>query len=66
MLRTVYTTIKDIFNDFFNLVLVCKDIELRYGRANIRGFLSTVTVLLSLSLYVLSMNFFKPLFSKFS
>ena len=28
------------FNDFFNLVLVCKDIEPRYVRTRTRGFLS--------------------------
>ena len=26
------------FTDFFNLVLVCKDIEPRYGRTRTRGF----------------------------
>ena len=29
------TTIKDVFNDFFNLALVCKCIEPRYGRNGI-------------------------------
>ena len=32
------------FNDFFNLVLVCKDIEPRYGRTRTRGFFSTVKI----------------------
>ena len=30
------------FNDFFNLVLVCKDIEPRYGRTRARDFFSIV------------------------
>ena len=32
------------FNDFFNLVLVCKDIEPRYGRTRTRDFFLTVRV----------------------
>ena len=32
------------FNDFFNLVLVFKDIEPRFGRTWTRGFFSTVRV----------------------
>ena len=30
------------FNDFFDLVVVCKDIEPRYGGTRTRGFFSTV------------------------
>ena len=29
-------------NDFFSLVLVCKDFEPRYKKARTRGFFSTV------------------------
>ena len=32
------------FNDVFNLVLVCKYIEQRYGRTKTRGFFSTARV----------------------
>ena len=31
------------FNDFFNLVLVCQDME-RYGKTRTRGFFSAVRV----------------------
>ena len=33
-----------VFNDFLNLVLVCKDIEPRYGRARTRGFFSMLRI----------------------
>ena len=36
--------VSQTFTDFFNLVLVCKDIEPRYGRTRTRGFFSTVRV----------------------
>ena len=39
-----FTTIKFFFNGILNLVLVCKDIEPRYGRTRARGLLSTVKV----------------------
>ena len=39
-----FTTIKDVFNEFFDLVLVCKDTEPRYGRTRTRGFFSAVRV----------------------
>ena len=32
------------FNDFFNLILLCKDIESRYGRTRARSFFSIVRV----------------------
>ena len=69
------------FNDFFNLILVCKDIELShgttrargvckdielsYGRTRARGFFTT-TGIASLNLYMLSINLLKHLFIKFS
>ena len=43
------------FNDFFNLVLVSKDIEPSNGRTRTRGFLSTVRVI-SLTTRMLSIN----------
>ena len=44
------------FNDFFNLVLVCKDIELRYGRTRTNGIFSTVRIV-ALTTCMLSINF---------
>ena len=38
-----FTTIKDVFNNFFNLVLVCKGIDLSYGKTSRRGFFWTVS-----------------------
>ena len=52
-----------LFNDFFNLVLVCKDIEPRYGRTRTRGFSSTVRVV-SFTTCMLSNNFFKAFIYK--
>ena len=51
-----FATIKDVFNDSFNLVLDCKDIEPKYRRTRTRGFLSTVRVI-SLTTCMLSMSF---------
>ena len=53
------------FNDFFNVVLVCKDIGPRYGRTRTRGFFSAVRVV-SFTTGMLSINFLKNLFIKFS
>ena len=53
------------FNDFFNLVLFCKDIEPKYGRTRTRGFFSTVRVV-SFTTCMLSINFLKHLFIKSS
>ena len=36
-----------LFNEFFNFVLVCKDIEPRCGRTRTRDFFSTVTRVVS-------------------
>ena len=51
------------FNDFFNLVLVCKDIEARYGRTRTRDFFSTVRVV-SLTTCMHFINLLKHLFKK--
>ena len=32
------------FNNFFNLVLVCKELETRYGRTRTRGFFSNFSL----------------------
>ena len=45
-------------------VLVCKDIELRYGRTKTKHFFSTVRVV-SLSTSASSINLLKDLFIKF-
>ena len=37
-----FTKIKDALDDFFNLVLFCKDIKPRYGRTWARGYFLTV------------------------
>ena len=54
-----------VFTDFFNLVLVFKDVELRYGRTRARGFLSTVRVVFLLPC-MLTIKLLKHLFIKFS
>ena len=59
------TTIKNVFNDFFNLVLVCKDIKPRYGRTRTRGFFSTVRIVY-FTTCILSINFLKHFFIKSS
>ena len=46
------------FNDFFNLILVCKDIEPRYGKTRAKGFFSSVRVV-SFTTCVLSINLLK-------
>ena len=48
------------FDGFLNLVLVCKDIELRYGRTRTREFFPTVRVV-SFTTCMLSINFLKHL-----
>ena len=55
--------IKNVFNDSFNLVLVCKDIEPRNGRTRTRGYFRTFTVV-SLTRYMLYLNFLKHSFIK--
>lgn len=57
--------IKDVFNDFFKLVLVCKDFEPIYERTIRWSFFPTVKVVSSTT-YMLSMNHLKHLFIKFS
>ena len=54
-----------MLNDFFNLILVYKDIEPRYVRTRTRGFLLIVRVV-SLITCMLSINLLKYLFVKFS
>ena len=54
-----FKTINDVFNDFFNLFLACKDIESSYGRTKtrgIRGFFSTFRVV-SVTMYMLFIVF---------
>ena len=51
------------FNNFLNLVLVCKDTEPRYGKTRTRGFFSTIRVV---STCMLSINFLKHLLIKSS
>ena len=60
-----FTTIKDVFNDFFNLVLVCKDTEPRLGRTRTRSFFSTVRTV-SFTTCMSSINLLKYLFIKIS
>ena len=50
---------------FLGLILACKDIELGYGKTRTRGFFSTVRVV-SLTRCMLSTNFSKHSFTKFS
>ena len=52
-------------NDFLNLVLVCKDVEQRYGRTRTRGFFSTVR-LFTFTSSMLAISFLEHLFLKFS
>ena len=60
-----FTTIKDVFNDFLNLVVVFKDIEPGYGRIRTRDFFSTVRVVY-FTACLLSIKLLKHLFIKFS
>ena len=53
------------FSDFFNLVLVCEDIEPRYGRTRTRDFFSTVRVVY-FKICMLSINFLKHFLIKSS
>ena len=54
------------FNNLLNLVLLCKDMELRYGRIRTGGFFSTVRVVSFTTLRLLSIIFLKHLFIKLS
>ena len=54
-----------IFKVLFYLVLVCKDIELRYGMTRTKDFFSTERAV-SLTTCMLSVNLLKDLFVKFS
>ena len=60
-----FTIVKDIFLYFFNLVIVCEDIEPRYGRTRTRGLFSTVRVV-SFTTCMLSINLLKHVYIKFS
>ena len=54
-----FKTINDVFNDFFNLFLACKDIESSYGRTKtrvVRGFFWTFRVV-PVTMYMLSIVF---------
>ena len=53
------------FNNFFNLVLGCNDIEPRYGRTRTRVFFLTVRKV-PFTTCILSINFLKHLFIKSS
>ena len=54
-----------LLDDLFNLVLVCKDIEPRYGRTRTREFFSTVRSV-SFTTCILFKNLLKQLFIKCS
>ena len=46
-------------NDFFNLVLVCKDIKPKHGRTKTRGFFSTVSVVSSIRCFNILTNYYR-------